>query len=112
MNQGDTPKAEEDFETRLRRARGRDTAASDDAGQGIAGSGFGAAMRIGLEMVSALVVGVGLGLLLDNWLDTRPWFLVVFFFVGAAAGMLNVFRAAKGFGAAPGYRTEEPDKED
>jgi len=36
------------------------------------------------------VVGVGIGYLLDTWLDTKPWFLVGFFFVGAAAGVLNV----------------------
>ncbi len=57
-------------------------------------SGFGAALRIGAEMVAALIVGVGSGLLLDNWLETAPLFLVVFFFLGAAAGGLNVYRAA------------------
>ena len=56
--------------------------------------GLSIAFRIGIELVSALVVGVGIGYLLDVWLDTKPWFLVGFFFVGAAAGMLNVYRAA------------------
>ena len=66
--------------------------------------GMALAFRIGTELVSALVVGVGIGFLLDKWLDTTPWFLVVFFFLGAAAGILNVYRAASGFGLAPAYK--------
>jgi ATP synthase protein I len=42
-----------------------------------------------------LVVGGGIGWLLDRWLGTSPAFLIVFFLLGAAAGTLNVFRAAK-----------------
>ena len=59
------------------------------------------AIRIGTEMVAALIVGVGIGYFLDNWLGTKPWFLVVFFFLGAGAGVLNVYRAASGLGIAP-----------
>ncbi len=67
--------------------------------------GLGLAFRTGIELVSALAVGVGIGFLLDKWLDTTPWFLVVFFFLGAAAGILNVYRAASGIGLAPAYKT-------
>jgi ATP synthase protein I len=56
-------------------------------------SGF--AFRIGVELVSALLVGAGIGWLLDRWLGTTPFLLLLFFFLGAAAGILNVFRAAK-----------------
>ncbi len=68
---------------------------------------MGMALRIGVEMVSALAVGVGIGLLLDYWLETAPWFLVVFFFLGAGAGIMNVYRAASGIGMAPGYGMAE-----
>ena len=66
--------------------------------------GLGLAFRTGIELVSALAVGVGIGFLLDKWLDTTPWFLVVFFFLGAAAGILNVYRAASDIGRAPTYK--------
>lgn len=102
------PTALEDLDARLRQARAaREPAAPKD--DGVPMSGLGQAFRIGTELVAALGVGVGIGLLLDYWLDTGPWFLVVFFFLGAAAGMLNVYRAASGIGLAPGY-PQRPDK--
>jgi ATP synthase protein I len=52
-------------------------------------------------MVAALAVGVGLGLGFDYLVGTRPWGLVIGIFVGGAAGILNVFRAAQGLGAPP-----------
>lgn len=70
-------------------------------------SGLGWAFRIGAEMVSALVVGVGIGLGLDWWLGTKPWFLVVFFLLGSGAAIMNVFRAAMGYDFAIGYRKPE-----
>jgi len=46
-------------------------------------------------LVAAVVVGTTLGLILDNWFDTRPWLTISFFFMGVAAGILNVFKSAK-----------------
>ncbi len=112
MSNKSTPQGNEDFDSRLRRARGEETSSTGDGGTNLAGGGLGAALRIGLELVSALAVGVGIGLLLDHWLETEPWFLIVFFFLGSAAGMLNIYRAAKGFGLAPGYGTDGLDKKD
>jgi ATP synthase protein I len=45
-----------------------------------------------VEVVSALVVGVGIGWALDRWLGTWPWLFLVFFVMGSAAGVLNVYR--------------------
>ena len=64
-------------------------------------------MRIGVEVVAALVIGVAFGLFLDDWLGTKPWFLLVFFVFGAAAGMFNVYRVVQRQGGAVGYR--QPD---
>jgi ATP synthase protein I len=62
---------------------------------------LGIAFRIAIELVAALGIGLAIGWGLDRVLGTRPWGLIVFFFIGAAAGMLNVFRAAKDIGRSP-----------
>ena len=68
---------------------------------------LGIGFRIGIELVSAMVVGVGIGWLLDWWLGTRPWLLILFFLLGAGAGMLNVIRAATRMGiGGPGKRPD------
>ena len=56
---------------------------------------LGKAVKISTELVAAVVVGSTLGFLLDSWFVTTPLLIVIFFFVGAAAGMLNVVRTAK-----------------
>lgn len=58
-------------------------------------SGLGLGVRIVAEMVSALAVGVGIGLVLDRWLGTQPWMLIVFFVLGAGAAFSNLVRVAK-----------------
>ena len=56
---------------------------------------LGKALKISTELVAAVVVGTTLGFILDNWFDTRPWLTISFFFMGVAAGILNVFKSAK-----------------
>lgn len=56
---------------------------------------MGIAFRFTTELVSALIVGGGIGWGLDWLFGTRPIFIIVFFVLGAAAGILNVMRAAK-----------------
>jgi ATP synthase protein I len=91
----------EDLGARIRRAR-RTRDPGQGAGQGGADlSGMGLVLRIGIEMVSAVAVGTGIGWLLDRWLDTKPWLLILFFLLGSAAGTLNVYRAT-GRMAEPG----------
>ena len=55
---------------------------------------LGSAFKLGTELVAAVVVGTIIGFILDNWFGTKPWLIIIFFFLGAAAGMLNVIRAA------------------
>ena len=52
----------------------------------------GALSAVGLSFVLAVVIGFGIGYLLDSWLGSSPWFSIIFFFLGLAAGVLNVFR--------------------
>ena len=56
---------------------------------------FGKALKISTELVAAVVVGSIIGFLLDGWFDTKPLLTICFFFMGVAAGILNVFRSAK-----------------
>ena len=73
---------------------------------------LGLAFRVAVELVSALVVGAIIGWSLDYWLDTRPWIMLVFVVLGAAAGILNVYRLASGFAYAANYQTaDEKDQE-
>ena len=55
---------------------------------------MGSAFRLGTELVAAVVVGTIIGFILDNWFDTKPWFIIIFFFIGVIAGILNVIRVA------------------
>ena len=53
---------------------------------------IGQLSTIGLSFVFALVIGFGAGYWLDGMLGTRPWLSFVGFFMGLAAGVLNVYR--------------------
>lgn len=57
-------------------------------------SGVGFAYRIGLELVAAVAVGGLIGWAIDRWLGTAPWFMILFFILGVAAGFVNVYKAA------------------
>jgi ATP synthase protein I len=72
--------------------------------------GGGIVLRVGIELAGTLAVGVAIGWGLDKWLGTGPWLLVVFFFLGAAGGVLNVYRAVGNMGLAAGY--QKPDGAD
>jgi ATP synthase protein I len=108
MPGSESPEQRSSFEERLRAARAR--RGDGDGPQGTGRHmprGMGLALRLGVEIVSALIVGVGIGWYLDRWLGTAPFLLVLFFFLGAAAGVLNVFRTVSGIGLAPGYRRRD-----
>tara|TARA_Y100001970_G_scaffold293977_1_gene445277 strand:- start:14665 stop:15051 length:387 start_codon:yes stop_codon:yes gene_type:complete len=95
-----------DLDERLRRFRDKqDVAAGRIDNPESRTGGIGFAMRIGTELVAALVIGVGVGLLLDGWLGTKPWFMLVFFVLGSAAGIFNVYRVVQNQGGAIGYRS-------
>jgi ATP synthase protein I len=85
----------DDIEQRLQKARPHAVEERADAGRPQA---MGMAFRVSVELVSALAVSVGIGWLIDSWLGTGPWAMVVMFFFGGAAGILNVYRAVEGLG--------------
>ena len=105
----------EELDAKLKGARGHQKKRASKSGgsKADAGSGLGMALKVGVEFVSAVGVGVAIGLLLDYWLETKPWLMIVFFLLGSVAGFLNIFRALSGYGYAAGYRAEgEDDKPD
>ena len=57
------------------------------------GAGFG--FKISTEIIAALVVGVGIGLIVDKYFGTKPFGLIIFFIFGAIAGFLNVYRVMR-----------------
>ena len=83
----------EDFKTRLKIAKSKieKQVQSDNEKRG---SFMGNAFKLGTELVAAVVVGTIFGFILDSWFGTKPWLIIIFFFLGAAAGMLNVIRTA------------------
>ena len=94
MKRDDLPPPIEGLDARIRRAR---DARDDTKSTGQRSTGLAWAARLTTEMLAALVVGGGLGWLVDRWLGTRPWFMLVFLLIGCAAGMLNAYRAARRF---------------
>ena len=58
-------------------------------------SSIGTAFKLSTELVSAVVVGTIIGFILDKTFGTKPWLILIFFFVGVIAGIVNVFKSAK-----------------
>ncbi len=97
----DTAGSGESFDQRLQAARTRqgldlgppppDQAASDATAMAVV-------FRVGVELVSALLVGLAIGWTLDHFLKTKPLFLILFVLLGGVAGILDVWRLV---GAAP-----------
>ena len=82
------------FKTRLEIAKNKILSRSKKNNQ-MQSSKLGIAFKMSTEMVAAVVVGTIIGFILDNWFGTKPWLILIFFFVGVVAGILNVFRSAK-----------------
>lgn len=113
MTERNKPDSLQHLDDRLRRLRAQEEGKKPRAAGGIdSRSGLGLAVRIGVEIVAALGVGAGIGFLLDRWLGTAPWLMVVLFVLGAAAGMMNVYRVMKGMSQAVGYSAEKAREKD
>jgi ATP synthase protein I len=78
------------------------------------GRAMGQALRLATELVAGVVVGGFIGWALDRWLETKPFLMVVFLLLGAAAGILNVIRTAKAMqeGVPPGKDLTVDDDDD
>ena len=92
MSETDDRPQLDDLSKRVNKARAKDKSRRAEGAD--SGKGAGIALRIATEFVVAVIVGGAIGWYLDDWLGTKPWLMVVFFFLGVGAGFLNVFRAA------------------
>jgi ATP synthase protein I len=95
------------LEARLKEAESRRPPADTRTERG---KGLSFAFRIGTELVAGIAVGVAIGWALDRWLGTKPWLMIAFFVLGAAAGMMNVYRAVAGLGSQVGYKPARDER--
>tara|TARA_B100001175_G_scaffold75756_1_gene63321 strand:- start:207 stop:482 length:276 start_codon:yes stop_codon:yes gene_type:complete len=82
------------FKTRLKIAKNKINSRKSSKNKE-SSSGIGVAFKMSTELVSAVVVGTIIGFILDNWFGTKPWLILIFFFVGVIAGIINVIKSAK-----------------
>ena len=82
------------FKTRLEIAKKKASKRSSNRNQK-SSSNIGIALKLSTELVAAVAVGTINGFILDDWFGTKPWLILIFFFVGVAAGIMNVVKSAK-----------------
>ena len=114
MNNDKPPPSLDELDSRIKKVQ---DAQRQTDGAGIPPTRFGQSVHLGIEMAATLAVGGGIGWYLDRWLDTTPWLLVGFLFLGIGAGLSNAFRLARRYGAELARREENkggepPAKED
>ena len=88
-------KIPDDFKTRLKIAKDKTKSKLNKNIRDKNSPNLGQAFKLSTELVSAVVVGTIIGFILDNWFGTKPILIIIFFFIGFAAGILNVVRTAK-----------------
>ena len=83
------------FKTRLKIAKDRSKSKLNKNISDKNSSNLGQAFKLSTELVSAVVVGTIIGFILDKSFGTNPWLILIFFFVGVIAGIMNVIKSAK-----------------
>ena len=84
-----------DISTRLKSAKKKFSKSYDKKHQTSGSSLLGVAFKMSTELVAAVLIGTFIGFILDSWFDTKPILIIIFFLIGVAAGITNVFRSAK-----------------
>jgi ATP synthase protein I len=59
---------------------------------------LGKAMRLSTEFIAGIVAGAILGWLVDRFVGTSPWGLIIFLMLGFVAGVMNLMRASNALG--------------
>ncbi|MDA7606669.1 AtpZ/AtpI family protein [Pelagibacteraceae bacterium] len=84
-----------DFKTRLKIAKEKLKNSSKITNSDRNSSSMGSAFKLSTDLVAHVAVGTIIGFILDSWFDTKPWLIIIFFFLGSIAGILNVIKTAK-----------------
>jgi ATP synthase protein I len=84
-----------DFKTRLKIAKEKLKNSTKNSDNNRNNSPLGSAFKLSTDLVAHVAVGTIIGFILDNWFDTKPWLIIIFFFFGSIAGILNVIKTAK-----------------
>lgn len=95
MTEEKSPQEFEEIGTRLdalRKRREGEAGATREPGLPLE-RGAGIGYRVVGELLGGMIFGAGVGWLLDRAFGTKPWFMVVLFLMGAAAGLLSAYRA-------------------
>ncbi len=98
MVEDSLPQDLQDMKQKIASAKGSKAASEGNADEGKRSEFISAArigLRVGTEMLSAVLIGGAIGYSIDKWLETQPIFLVAFLILGGAAGILNIYRFAK-----------------
>ncbi len=107
-----TPPSLESVEARLAVVREeRAVKAAKEQSQANQRQGLGLGMRVGIELLASVLASVGIGLLLDNWLETMPIFTLAFVSIGFAAGVMNTLRVSRGLDEKIGLGRAVREKE-
>ncbi len=87
--------SQDKFKTRLKIAKDKTKSKLNKNIRDKNSPNLGQAFKLSTELVSAVVVGTIIGFILDKSFGTKPWLILIFFFVGVIAGIMNVIKSAK-----------------
>lgn len=105
---------DEEFDRRRRRLdealaeRKRQERAVEEQTRTSSGVGYAVALRLSSEFIAGILLGTGIGWVIDQLAGTSPWGLIVFFLLGFCAGVLNVLRSS-GLVAEAGIKSANRD---
>ncbi|MBZ9771901.1 AtpZ/AtpI family protein [Mesorhizobium sp. CO1-1-8] len=108
----DLERRRRDLEASLATRRPGRLEGKDDAKAGSV-AGYGQALKLSSEFIAGVVVGAGIGWIVDRLAGISPWGLIVFLLLGFGAGVLNVMRSAgvvAEFGQGDKSRRGQDDK--
>ncbi|MCB1531286.1 MAG: AtpZ/AtpI family protein [Alphaproteobacteria bacterium] len=61
------------------------------------------ALQAGMELTGGIIIGTGIGIGLDTWLDTKPLFIILMFLLGVVTGFYNIFRVMNNMDSSVGF---------